>query len=70
MTGAPLEYIASTEYILYGERCHITVNNIIVEIVKNDEGVSLYTHPLEGESTEPLTENWVLYSEAEEDEPA
>lgn len=44
----------------------ISVNNLSLNIIAQDEGVSVYAYPKGREMDDSLTETWVLYSEAEE----
>jgi hypothetical protein len=53
------------ELVLEGEYCWITVDSISVLIQKQDEGVSVYLYPLDGEGGECLAETWLTYAEAE-----
>lgn len=53
------------ELVLEGEYCWITVDSISVLIKKQDEGVSVYLYPLDGEQEESLAETWLTYAEAE-----
>lgn len=57
-----------TDFILTGERCYITVNNLCVYIKKDEEGVVVDVYPLKGELGEPIGSTWVTYAEGAEDD--
>lgn len=54
-----------TDFILTGERCYITVNNLTVHVKKDDEGVAIDVWPLHDENDESIASTWALYSEGE-----
>ena len=51
--------------------CVLTVENISVYVVRQDEGVSVYLYPLDGQGSAGgpcLGETWATFAEAEPDE--
>lgn len=57
-----------TDFVLTGESCWITVNNISVRLKKDEEGVEVEMFPLHHEIEEPLSSACVLFSEVMTDE--
>jgi hypothetical protein len=55
------------DYTLENGSCWITVGNISVFIVKDNDGVSVRLYPLGSELNDPMSEARATYSEAEND---
>lgn len=62
---------SGTKLTLEGHNCVLTVENISVYVVRQDEGVSVYLYPLDGQGSAGgpcLGETWATFAEAEPDE--
>jgi len=66
---AALTHKQASDYVLKEDQrsVWITVNNISVYVVRNDEGVSVDLFPLNAEMDDPLTSAWALFADAEPD---
>jgi hypothetical protein len=56
-----------TDFILTGDNCYITVNNLTVYVKKDEEGVAVDVWPVHQEDGDPIASAWALYSEGEVD---
>ena len=59
--------IENCDYVLEddSDRAWITINNISVYIVRQDDGVSVELYPLNHEDGDCITETWATWGEAE-----
>lgn len=55
------------DYILNEDNCWIAVENLSVQLRKQDEGLSIYVYPLHREYEDSITETWVLWTEGAEE---
>lgn len=67
-TALILDEYTRDEYTMRPEFRHIwvTIDNLSLYIVRNDEGVSVDIYPKNDEASDSLGGTWVLFSEADE----